>query len=238
MHRLCSEHTTDGRHKCATKGAIRTGNCPMPSIGLGRGRAVPDLGQGAGAQVDRARGGVAIDRGRIHVSGRIRRRNGTRQDGARKVDSFHRTRWSGGSRERPADGPPWMSRVGLPRSPEARQTTSSGPRAVLAALPPCHLAANERGPSRSSGLSQEHVFRLWAVIWTPTCHVSTVEARLSTTVRFAGTRRGAETTVPTRYRTVNPKSSHSLTTEDRFREAFERNMAGSVGSGQTCSLYR
>ncbi len=33
MHKLCGQRTTDGRHKCATKGAIRIGNCTTPSIG-------------------------------------------------------------------------------------------------------------------------------------------------------------------------------------------------------------
>lgn len=127
MHKLCGQRTTDGRHKCATKGPIRIGNCTTPSIGLGRGRAVPDPGQGAGAQVGRARGGVAGDRGdaldsqhdrdRIRLNGRTRHRTGTRQDGAQQLSPFHRTRWfGGGSEERPSDGPLWTSRIGLPRS--------------------------------------------------------------------------------------------------------------------------
>jgi len=63
MHKLCGQRTTDGRYKCATKGAIWIGHCTTPSIGLGRGRAVPDPGQGAGAQRGRARSAVAGDRG-------------------------------------------------------------------------------------------------------------------------------------------------------------------------------
>lgn len=68
MHKLRGQRTIDGWHKCATKGAIRIGHCKMPSIGLGRGRAVPDPGLGAGARVGRARGGVAIGATHLTVS--------------------------------------------------------------------------------------------------------------------------------------------------------------------------